>query len=100
MIIKTKGRRTRAMEVARLVGIELRRYEKDGQKRQYCGLHLMYVEGSSEEVLGSKVEVVSCPRDVDPNKLEVGHLYELQYELYTIKGQKMARLKNLDPVEG
>ncbi len=63
------------MEVARLVGMELREYEKDGQKRRYCGLHLMYVEGSVDDVMGSKVEVVSCPRNVDPNKLEVGHLY-------------------------
>jgi len=100
MVIKTKERRTRVMEVARLVGMELRKYEKDGHERQYCGLHLMYVEGSCKDVLGSKVEVTSCPRDVDPNKLEVGHLYDLQYELYTIKGQKMARLKALDPVEG
>ncbi len=88
------------MEVARLVGMELRKYEKDGQKRQYCGLHLMYVEGLDEGVKGSKVEVVSCPRNVEPGTLEVGHLYELQYELYTIKGQKMARLKDLEPVEG
>ena len=29
--------------VARLVGMELRAYEKDGQKRQFCGLHLMYL---------------------------------------------------------
>ncbi len=87
-------------QVARLVGMELRDYVKDGQKRRYCGLHLMYVEGSVSDVVGSKVEVVSCPRDVDPNELEVGYLYELQYELYTIKGQKMARLKDLEPVEG
>ncbi len=88
------------MEVARLVGMELRDYEKDGKQRQYCGLHLMYVEGSVRDVVGSKVEVVTCPRDVDPKLLEVGHLYELNYELYTIKGQKMARLTDLEPVEG
>jgi len=88
------------MEVARLVGMELREYEKDGQQRRYCGLHLVYVEGSVSDVIGSKVEAVSCPRDVDPETLEVGHLYELQYELYTIKGQKMARLRDLQPVEG
>lgn len=87
-------------EVARLVGMEFRNYEKDGQKRQYCGLHLVYAEGSDEQVIGSKVESVSCPRGVDPNRLEVGQLYELGYELYSIKGQKMARLKSLDPVEG
>ncbi len=88
------------MEVARLVGMEVRDYEKDGQKRRYCGLHLEYVADSVKDVKGSKVEVVSCPRDVDPKLLEVGHLYQLHYELYTIKGQKMARLKDLEPVEG
>jgi len=46
------------------------------------------------------VEAVSCPRNVDPDRLEVGHLYQLDYELYTMKGQKMARLKDLEPVEG
>lgn len=88
------------MEVARLVGIALREYEKDGQKKQYCGLHLVYVEGSDSEVLGSKVEVASCPKDVDPNKLEVGHLYQLQYELRNTKNGKMAYLRALEPVEG
>ncbi len=88
------------MEVARLVGMEIRDYEKDGQKRRYCGLHLVYIEDSSGDVIGSRVEVVSCPRSVDPNKLEVGHLYQLQYDLFNMKGQKMARLKGLDPVEG
>lgn len=87
-------------EVARLVGMELRQYEKDGQKRQFCGLHLVYLEGLDDQVMGSKVEAVTCPRGVDPNQLEVGHLYELIYELFSMKGQKMARLKGLEPVEG
>ena len=52
-------------EVARLVGMEEREYEKDGQKRVYCGLHLVHVEDSVEDVLGSKVEVVSCPQKLD-----------------------------------
>ena len=64
-------------EVARLVGMERRSYEKDGQNRQYCGLHLMYVENSVEGVRGSKVEVLSCPQRVDPRHLKVGALYEL-----------------------
>lgn len=64
-------------DVARLVGMELRNYEKDGQKKQFCGLHLMYLEGSFEEVLGSRVEETSCPRGIDPSTLEVGQLYEL-----------------------
>lgn len=64
-------------DVARLVGMEVREYEKDGQKKQFCGLHLVYVEGSFDEVIGSRVEETSCPRSVDPNSLEVGQLYEL-----------------------
>lgn len=88
------------VEVARLVGMELREYEKDGQQKQYCGLHLVHVEDSVSDVMGCKVEVVSCPRDLNPNILEIGSLYQLDYELYTIKGQKMARLSNLLPVEG
>ncbi len=87
-------------EVARLVGMELRKYEKDGQERQFCGLHLVYAEGMSEGVIGSRVESTSCPRSVDPNTLEVGQLYELGYEHYKMKGQLCARLKTLDPVEG
>jgi len=86
-------------EVARLVGLEIREYMKEGQKKRFCGLHLVYLENASGDVIGSKVENVSCPRDVDPNKLEVGKLYELIYELYEMKGQKMARLKNLAMVE-
>lgn len=87
-------------DIARLVGMELRDYVKDGRKKQFCGLHLVYVEGSFEEVIGSRVEETSCPRGIDPDTLEVGQLYKLGYEIYTIKGQKMARLKTLDPVEG
>lgn len=86
--------------VARLVGMEVREYEKDGQKKQFCGLHLVYVEGSFDEVIGSRVEETSCPRSVDPNSLEVGQLYKLGYEHYKMKGQLCARLKTLDLVEG
>lgn len=88
------------VEVARLVGMVLRDYEKDGQKRQFCELHLVHVEDSVSEVMGSKVEAVSCPRGVNPNRLEIGNLYQLDYEHYSFKGQKMARLINLLPVEG
>ena len=86
-------------EVARLVGMERRSYEKDGQTRQYCGLHLMYVEGSVDGVKGSKVESVSCPREVDPNRLKVGAMYELQYSFYSSRNGKMARLSGLDLVD-
>lgn len=88
------------MELARLVGKEVRKYEKDGQNREYCGLHLVYAEGSVDGIEGSKVSSVSCPRKVAPSRLEIGQLYELQYEIYTMKGQTMARLVNLVPVEG
>ena len=86
-------------EVARLVGMERRSYQKDGQSRQYCGLHLMYVENSVEGVSGSKVECLSCPRDVDPNRLKVGVLYDLKYSLFNTANGKMARLSGLEPVE-
>ena len=85
-------------DVARLVGMELREYEKGGEKKQFCGLHLMYLEGANEEILGCKVEETSCPRSVDPNTLEVGKLYELRYDHFKMKGQLMARLAGLDPV--
>mgnify|MGYP000353114350 CR=1 FL=1 len=88
-----------ASEVARLVGMELREYEKDGKKRQFCGLHLVHVEDTVPDVMGCKVEEVSCPREVDPNDLEIGKLYELGYNIYTMRGQKMARLSALYPVE-
>lgn len=88
------------VEVAKLVGMELREYEKDGQKKRFCALHLVHVEDSVSEVIGSKVESVSCPRSVNPDNLDIGTLYQLDYEHYTMKGQKIARLVNLLPVEG
>ena len=84
--------------VARLVGMELRQYKKDGEQRQYCGLHFEYLPDSIRDVMGSKVEVISCPREVDPNKLEVGTLYEMEIETYQMKGQMMARLVGFTPV--
>lgn len=88
-------------EVARLVGMELRDYEKDGQKRQYCGLHLVHLEDAGDkDMLGSRVQELSCPRNVNPNTLVVGQLYELQYEHFKMKGQLMARVSGLEPVEG
>nr|WP_325229214.1 hypothetical protein [uncultured Oscillibacter sp.] len=88
-------------EVARLVGMELRKYEKDGQTKQFCGLHLVHLENEEdEEMLGSRVQEISCPRSVSPDTLEVGHLYELNYEHFKMKGQLMARISGLKPVEG
>ena len=65
--------------VARLVGMELRQYEKDGEKKQFCGLHLEYLPDSVQDVMGSKVEETSCPRKVNPDSLEIGQLYELVF---------------------
>lgn len=88
-------------EVARLVGMELRKYEKDGQQKQFCGLHLVHLENEEDgEMLGSRVQEISCPRSVNPDTLEVGQLYELVYEHYKMKGQLMARISGLKPVEG
>lgn len=86
--------------VARLVGMELRQYEKDGEKKQFGGLHLEYLPDSVQDVMGSKVEETSCPRKVNPDSLEIGQLYELEYEIYKMRGQTMARLAGLTPVEG
>ena len=86
-------------EVARLVGMEQRSYEKDGRQREYCGLHLMYVENSVEGVRGSKVEVLSCPQRVDPRHLKAGALYELGYSFFQTRQGKMARLSDLQVVE-
>ena len=51
-------------------------------------------------MMGSKVEETSCPRKVNPDSLEIGQLYELEYEIYKMRGQTMARLAGLNPVEG
>lgn len=87
-------------KVAKLVGIEIREYEgKDGKQRQYCGLHLVHVADSVRGVKGSKVEEVSCPREIDPKTLELGTTYQMEYEVYDTKVGKMARLVDLLPVE-
>lgn len=86
-------------EVARLVGMERRSYEKDGQQREFCGLHLVYVENSVDGVRGSKVECLSCPQRVNPDRLKVGALYELGYSFYQTRNGKMARLSDLQLVE-
>lgn len=87
-------------EVARLVGMEQREYMgQDGRQRQFCGLHLVYVDGMVRDVKGSKVESLSCPRELDPRSLKIGTLYELVYELYNTKNGKAARLVDLTPVD-
>lgn len=88
-----------ASEVARLVGLEQRSYEKDGQQKHYCGLHLCYVEGTVEGIEGCKVDSVSCPRNVEPKLLKVGQLYELVYTMFDTKNGKMARLVDLKEVD-
>lgn len=85
--------------VAKLVGMEKREYMKDGKPQVFCGLHLVHLEGSSRDVQGSKVETVSCPRDLSPDLLELGSMYQLDYEIYDTKNGKAARLVDLIPVE-
>ena len=88
------------VEVARLVGTEKRSYRgQDGQEKFFCGLHLLYLEGSVNGVQGSKVESVSCPRELNPGLLQVGGLYQLDCEMYNTRNGKAARLVNLLPVE-
>ena len=87
-------------EVARLVGKEVREYRgQDGRQHIFCGLHLVYLEDSVRGVKGSKVEAVSCPREVDPESLKIGALYQIDYELYSTKNGKAARLVDLLEVE-
>ena len=87
-------------EVARLVGMELREYEKDGKKREICNLHLVYVEGLYRNINGSRVEEARCPREVDPKRLKLGQLYELISVKSTFQGKKQEWLVGLEPVEG
>lgn len=87
------------MEVARLVGLEQREYYgRDGSLKRYVGLHFCYLEDSSAGVIGSKVEVVSCPRDVSSGSLKIGTLYELEYQLFNTRNGKAARLVGLTAV--
>lgn len=86
--------------VAKLVGKEVRQYKgQDGKQHIYCGLHLVHLEGSARGVKGCKVETVSCPREVDPESLAVGTMYQLDYDLYDTKNGKAARLVDLLEVE-
>lgn len=86
-------------EVAKLVGKEVRQYEKDGQHKTFVGLHLVHLEGTVSDVEGCKVESVSCPRDVDHRLLEVGTTYELVYSFFDTAKGKMARLADLKVVD-
>lgn len=81
--------------VARLMGAERREYEKNGEKKVFCTLHLMHIEGSVKGIQGCKCENVSCPRDVEPRSLLLGGLYQLEYEIYEFKGEQRARLQDL-----
>lgn len=81
--------------VARLMGIDLRDYEKGGEKKTFCVLHLIHVEGSVKSVKGCKCENTPCPRDLDPHFLVLGGLYQLDYEIYEFKGEQRARLSDL-----
>ena len=87
------------MPVARLLGVEVREYEKDGKQKVFANLHLSHVEGTVKGVKGCKCENCPCPRDVEVKSLVLGQLYELVYEIYEMKGQTMARLQDLIPVD-
>ena len=50
-------------------------------------------------MLFRSVESVSCPRELNPGLLQVGSLYQLDYEMYNTRNGKAARLVNLLPVE-
>lgn len=87
-------------EVAKLMGIEQRKYTgRDGEEKEFCGLHLCHIADSVEGVKGCKCESVSCPRDLDPSGLEIGGTYELVYTIFETKNGKGARLSGLEPVE-
>lgn len=86
-------------DVYQLVGKEQRQYIKDGQQRFYCGLHLVSASGGIEGVEGSSVEKISCPREVDPARLQIGQWYQLQYSHYRTASGMAARVSGLTPVE-
>lgn len=87
-------------EVAKLVGMEVRDYtDRNGQQRTYCGLHLVHLEDTVRGVKGSKVETVSCPRELDWRRLKLGTAYQLEYETYDTRNGKAARLAELLEVE-
>ena len=86
-------------QVARLVGMEVREYKKDGKDKVFCELSLLYPEGMFDDVIGQKAEIVTCPLQVGYDTLEIDKLYELDYEIYKFKGETRARLQNLIPVE-
>lgn len=86
--------------VVKLVGMEVREYKgQDGKQHTFCGLHLVHLEDSVRGVKGSKVESVSCPRDIDPEGLIIGMTYQLEYEVYDTKNGKAARLVDMLEVE-
>ena len=88
------------MEVAMLLGLEVREYVgRDGRLKRYVGLHLCHLDGATWGVIGSKVEVVTCPRNVSVERLEVGRLYELEYEMYDTRNGQSIRLADLVLVE-
>ena len=88
------------MNLVELRGIEKRSYEKDGQQRQFVGLHVSWQDwdGKEDSFIGERCENFSCPRGVDANSLQVGELYEVKYEIYQTKTGKGARVCDLVPV--
>lgn len=86
-------------EVVRLAGIEEVEYTKEGQKRSFVRLHMIYGQDQVEGIRGCKVEQAFCPREVDPYGLKVGAAYELVYRLRDGRNGKTAVLVGLERVD-
>lgn len=87
------------MEVNQLVGIEKRTYEQNGEVKTFCALHFVSAAGAVQGVDGSSVQSVACPREINPDSLQVGEWYEFGYTHYKTKSGLMARLVSLSAVE-
>jgi len=88
-------------EVVRLLGVEKRSYtDKDsGQPRTFCGLHVVYELVEQEIFAGKRVDSFSCPHNVNPDNLEVGKCYELEWAHFKTRTGTGARIDGLNPVD-
>ena len=87
-------------DVVHLTGIETVKYKtKDGKEGSFTRLHFLYMDGAVSGVEGCKVEQAFCPREVDPDKLELAGSYQQMYEVRDGKDGKTAILVGLRPVK-